>query len=178
LLNEKNMSFNITANSVPVYDSWGWSDYWACEDWVTWFNAVKTRDGEATARQKFIDAWIDGLSTISGGRGKAPGSNYFVDSVPIDCRTFNANFRSFLDLYPDVKSAVFSGLGGTIGKVESTTVGTAETVVDAAGNIVKNAADSASTASTVLKYAIPVVIISALIGGLIYIGNTVVNDKK
>jgi len=43
--------FVITADSVPILDSWGWSDYWQCSDWIKWFNLKKKNTGQKKQRK-------------------------------------------------------------------------------------------------------------------------------
>ena len=49
--------FIITHESTPVYDTWGWADYWSCEDWMFWFYALKTEYGKTEARAIFMNSW-------------------------------------------------------------------------------------------------------------------------
>jgi uncharacterized membrane protein YadS len=83
------------------------------------------------------------------------------DSVPIDCRTYNQAFKSFLDKNPALKDAVFVGaLGSTVGKVESGSV----SVVTAAGDILSNSAKTAGNISKMLTWLVPVLILLIIIG--------------
>ena len=40
---------DITENSVPNMDNWGWDDYWNCEDWVQWHKIMKSKKGKQYA---------------------------------------------------------------------------------------------------------------------------------
>lgn len=51
--------YNITADSVPDYDSWGPDDYWSCQNWIDWHKAMKARYGKQEADQKWLNAWND-----------------------------------------------------------------------------------------------------------------------
>lgn len=51
------MAFEITADSTPVYDTWGWADYWSCEDWIAWHKALKDKYGKAKADAMWLSAW-------------------------------------------------------------------------------------------------------------------------
>jgi hypothetical protein len=54
-------AFNITATSLPVYDTWSawWNniDVWECADWKVWFDVMETDLGRTIAQQKFVSAW-------------------------------------------------------------------------------------------------------------------------
>lgn len=54
-------TFPITANSLPVYDTWTnwWNGVtaWDCNEWETWFTAMENTLGLAAAKTKFISAW-------------------------------------------------------------------------------------------------------------------------
>lgn len=145
-------NFIITADSSPVYDTWGFADYWNCPEWMKWYPTLLTKYTEEQADYIWSKAWLDGVSVIAGGNGTAPGSNYLVDSVPLDCRSFNSDFRTFLDQHPNLKGAVYSGIGGLIAKP----IGFGTDVVDGVITVGKNLLDTVSNTTKVLKYAIPI----------------------
>ena len=35
---------NITENSVPNMDDWGWDNYWNCQDWIEWHKIINCRN--------------------------------------------------------------------------------------------------------------------------------------
>lgn len=106
----------IDSASTPDYDGWGVDTHWTCEDWVNWHKALVEKYGKEQADEMWVSAWLAGLSCVSGGTCTAEGSNYFFDSVPIDCRTFNSTFRSYIQKGENKKlyGAVYSGIGGVI----------------------------------------------------------------
>ncbi len=164
--------FTITASSQPVYDAWGFGTSWGCEDWIKWY--IELRKVYTPTQSDYIwsKAWLDGVSVVGGGNGTASGANYITDSVPLDCRTFNNNFKNFLNTYPNLKSAVYSGLAGLI--VKPIGLG-----VDVVNGVVKFGEDTISgitTTSTILKYAIPTVIVVLIIFLLIFVYKY--SDKK
>jgi len=159
-------TYTITADSTPVYKDWPWSDAWGCAEWIQYFNALLTKNSQADSEIKWSDAWLKGVDKANGGLGTAVGSGYITDSVPLDCRSFDTNFKAFLEANPKLKSAVFEGIGGWFGKV----ISTGTTVVDAAGNIIGNVAGGISNFSKTLKWLIPTVVIVAVIGAVIYFG--------
>jgi hypothetical protein len=67
-------AFNITANSLPVYDTWTawWNnvDVWECSHWKVWFDVMEADWGLATAQQKFVSAWSyeDNWASASNAR--------------------------------------------------------------------------------------------------------------
>lgn len=154
------MAFTITAESVPVYDTFGFSSHWECNDWILWHQSLVKKYGQDQADQIWANAWLDGLSVSGGGRGTAPGSGYVFDSVPIDCRTFNSSFKNYISANPILKDAVFSGvLGSTVGKAVSTGVG----VVTSGTDIIDNALSGLNKFSSTLKWLIPLVAILAIL---------------
>ncbi len=155
-------NFIITADSTPVYKDWPWSDSWDCADWIK-FRTKYTAEESDYLWSKF---WLDGVSRFSGGTGAAVGAGYVTDSVPLSCRSFDSSFKAFLDQHPNIKSAVFSGIGGLIARPISLSV----TVVDEAGNIIGNTVTGAANASATLKWLIPVALVAAVIIAFIYFG--------
>lgn len=47
----------ITAESVPDYDAWGPDDYWSCNDWTTWHDALKRKFGKDVANKMWLEAF-------------------------------------------------------------------------------------------------------------------------
>jgi len=47
----------ITFDSVPVYDNWGWADYWECADWMAWHKALVQKYGVSAANDRWMSAW-------------------------------------------------------------------------------------------------------------------------
>lgn len=161
---------DITADSRPMYDKWGWDDHWGCKEWIEWHKKLVAKHGAKKADDIWAQAWLDGLSSLAGGTGKAPGANYVVDSVPTDCRTFNAEFRDYVSSRPVLKSAVFSGVGGFVGGIVSNGV----KVAGSLGDIVGGAAEGASNIGKTLRWVIPVVAITALA----YVGFRIYKEIK
>lgn len=147
-------NFEINADSTPLYDTWGWADYWACADWINWHKALKQKHGTEKANQIWANAWLEGVSNVGGGKGTAPGSNWAVDSVPLDCRSFNSEFRDYIKKYPPLYSAVYPGATSTIVKP-----------FGVATDIVEGVSSGVSSTAKVIKYLLPISII--LITGFI-----------
>lgn len=148
-------SFNINASSQPLYDTFGFADFWQCDDWILWYNELLKVYSSDESDYIWSKAWLDGVSSVSGGNGTAPGSNYIIDSVPLDCRTFNTNFKAFLEKNPNLKSAVFSGISGLIVKP----IGLGVDVVNGVITFGTNTVSGITSVSTILKYAIPITVI-------------------
>lgn len=156
--------FSINASSQPVYDTFGFADFWQCEDWMLWYSELRKVYSQQDSDYIWSKAWVDGVSSVSGGNGTAPGSNYIVDSVPLDCRTFNENFKSFLNANTNLKSVVFTGIGGLIAKPIGLGVDVINGVITFGSNTVKGI----TSVSTILKYAIPVTILILFIVLIIF----------
>jgi len=159
-------NYTITADSTPVYKDWPWSSAWDCAEWIKFRSALGTKYTNEEADYLWSKFWLDGVSVVGGGTGKAVGSGYITDSVPLSCRSFDENFKAFLDQNPNLKVAVFSGISGLIAKPISL-VGT---VIDGAGNIIGNTVQGASNASATLKWLIPTALIIAVVIAVIYFG--------
>lgn len=156
---------DITADSTPMYDKWGWDDHWGCKEWIEWHKKLVAKHGAKKADDIWAQAWLDGLSSLGGGTGRAPGANAVFDSVPVDCRTFNAEFRDYVEKRPVMKAAVFSGVGGFVGGIVSNgvkIVSTGAGAVGSAAGAVGSAADTASSLIKNLKWIIPVVAVAFL----------------
>lgn len=166
----------INANSIPVYNysylanlaSFGGSavytdavrnePVWTCENWISFFAALKNEYGEEQARDTWTKYWLMGLSKSAGGQGDPrAGSGYIYDSVPLDCRSFNTAFRAFIQKY-NLSDVVYKGLGNITKPIG---VGV---------DVVSNVSDAAVTASKVIKYVVPIgiVVITLLITYRIY----------
>lgn len=104
----------ITADSTPDYDDWGWDEHWGCDEWVQWWGALSARHGPRVADQKWGKAWLDGLSRAADGLGKAPGSGWVADAVPVGCRTFNRDFRDLIMRRPKLMSVIYRGPAGML----------------------------------------------------------------
>lgn len=157
--------WQITPSSQPVYDAWGFGDYWNCLEWMEWYKQLRTVYGASESDYIWSKAWLDGVSSVSGGNGTAPGSNYITDSVPIDCRTFDSGFKDFLSKNPNLNSAVYSGIGGLIAKP----LGLGVDVVNGIVSFGSSAVKTVTNTGTVLKYAIPAAIVVLLILLLIFV---------
>ena len=56
---------DITANSYPDYDSWGYDNYWSCTDWMIWYGKLKQAYGADEARLRWKSAWEKQDATAS-----------------------------------------------------------------------------------------------------------------
>ncbi|HWY11580.1 MAG TPA: hypothetical protein VN026_09660 [Bacteroidia bacterium] len=142
--------YNIGLDNYAIYtDTVSGKPLWTCADWVTFFKALASKYGEAKAIQIWTYWWNLGLSKSAGGAGDIKaGSGLVYDSVPLDCRTFDSDFRAFLDKYK-LQDVVYKGLG-VIAKPLGVGV-----------DIVENVASTVDTTSKVLKYAIPTLVVVA-----------------
>lgn len=48
----------ITANSKPTYNGWGWGDYWTCEQWRLWHEALEKIHGSKEAKVIWSNYWF------------------------------------------------------------------------------------------------------------------------
>jgi hypothetical protein len=122
----------ITADSVPVFDAWGFGDYWSCDEWKLWHKLNVDAYGAATANNKFITAWNQQDAFAS----------------PYNWCKYESNFTSY-----------FKGYGIDLGHIISDGVIIVGNAVEATGSVV----DSAGNTASILKWAIPLAVIIALI---------------
>ena len=48
---------DITAESYPDYDGWGFDNYWKCTDWMIWYGKLKEAYGTTEAKLRWKSAW-------------------------------------------------------------------------------------------------------------------------
>lgn len=151
-------TFIITADSKPVYDSFGWSDYWNCQDWMKWHQLLVAKYGDKKADEIWANAWLAGVSKWGGGYGTAEGTTVVNDGVPVECRSTNAIFKAYVNQRPVLKAAVFVGVGGFIGGLVSNGL----SAVSSAGELVGDAGQGITKLAKMLRWVIPVVAVTAL----------------
>lgn len=162
----------ITYNSIPVYNysyvanavvssSAEWTDkvrkipVWTCSDWVTWWDKLNEKYGEEKADAVWTYFWSAGLSKFAGGMGDVrAGSGAIYDSVPVDCRSTNSEFRAFLNKHKKLNDVVYSGIG-----IITKPIGLGYDVVASVADGVSGLAAGVGKAGKVLKYAIPTLLI-------------------
>jgi len=155
-------NYSFIANAVaPTYaiytDFFRKVDVWTCGDWITFFNKLKTQYGEEKAKEFWSYWWNLGLSKSAGGMGDPrAGSGFAYDSVPLDCRSFDSDFRAFINKY-DLDDVVYRGLG-----IIAKPIGGAMDVVEDIGGAI-------SGTSKVLKYGVPILLVVGM-GLLVWYG--------
>jgi hypothetical protein len=152
------MSFTITADSIPIYDTFGFADYWSGSDWVLWHKELLKKYQTDRANQIWADAWLDGVSVAGGGRGKVAGSGLVFDAVPVGDRTINPIFRDYLKANEFLYNAVYVGIGGLIAKP-----------LGAGVDVVTGASGGITSISNMVNYigkALPVI---GVVGGIILV---------
>lgn len=127
-----------------------WKDWWDPKTWIKWHGEVKANYGQQRANEVFIQ-WFS----------KAP-----LASPTTDFRSFDDDFIKYAK-QEGFYDALFSGMGGLIGKVA--TVGTkaidgAKTVVGAAGDAVATVTSAAGSIVTGAANAVDNV--GDIIGGI------------
>ena len=92
----------IKWDTVPDYDQWGVDSFWNCEDWITWHKKLTEHFGKETATELWNYAYAKSGSLSSN----------------LDCRTFNSNFRDYVNkngLTPYANAGVFAPILSTYG---------------------------------------------------------------
>lgn len=152
----------ISWDSIPQYDGFGSSPLmWDASDWLQYAVALQAKYGRVKGNTLWAKAWLDGVSILGGGYGKAEGSGYLLDSVPIDVRSFNSSFKDFISANGNeiLYEAVYSGLTGELGKLIGGTISVGENVGTTVKKVVKNVGDTVSNTSKVFSYVIPILLI-------------------
>ena len=139
---------DITENSVPNLDDWGWDNYWSCEDWVEWHKIMKSKKGKSFADSNFLKWWEAQTS--------------FANSF--NCRSYNKTFRDYFRK-ENLLSKLYSGAGiiaAPIGAGTDVVVGVSEGISDVTEGIFNTA--------KVLKYVLPVLLIVGvgIVGYVVY----------
>ena len=131
----------ITADSIPNLDDWGWDDYWSVQDWMFWYYKVKAKYGKADANYIFLSNWDKQTFGASIG----------------DAVTFDSSFRKFLK-----DNGLYEGVtGGVIGTIFAP-VGSAVDVVSSGSSIVSEAATGTEETIKSIKKNLPIIILVAL----------------
>jgi hypothetical protein len=129
----------MLATDTPIYGN-KWlmgAGGWVCKDWMDWYYALKNVYGKDPSRSKWIDAWnVGALSTIT--------------TVPLDCRTFDSDFKKFL-----IDESLYDVVNNPLSKLLSTST----TLVDTVENAAQSTADTANFFAKNMKLIITVAII-------------------
>ena len=142
------------ANSAVFTDAVRKETVWTCADWITFFKALNAKYGEKQAKDIWSYFWNLGTSSGAGGAGDIrAGSGVAYDSVPLDCRTTNADFRAFISKY-NLTDVVYKGLGNI---AKPLGLGT-DVIVDVSSAI--------TTSGKILKYGIPILLLT---GGILLV---------
>lgn len=140
---EKNNPSNPDA--VPLYISntlefWKWfNDVWECNDWITWHKAMIKKYGKEKADQTFLYHW---------------NKLGFITSTA-DCRSFNTAFRTYMK-QQGLLDQLYKGLA-----VIAKPFGVGTDVVTSVGS-------GLSSVGTVIKFALPILAVLIVIGGIVY----------
>ena len=127
------MIYNITWDSVPDFDDWGWDDYWVCSDWVNWHKEMKRVKGKSYADETFLKYWWQQTEFAS----------------PIDCRSFNSAFRDYFSS-ENLLDALYNN---SLVKI----IGAGNDVIDSGTGAISNTAQGIEKFTAVLKWLIPIV---------------------
>lgn len=143
--------FSVEWNTEPILANplTFWSDWWSAKTWVDWHKKVKEKYGQQRANEVLITWWE-----------KAPFA-----SPTTDFRSFDDAFRAYAKK-EGFYDALFSGLGGLIGKTASA----GNQVIEGAGNVVGATGDAVESLGEIsaflmknVKYVLLFVAIAAVI---------------
>jgi hypothetical protein len=145
----------ITFDSKPEYgNTWELgAGGWTCIDWKSWFLELANEYGLDVAKQTWLDAWHVGADSI-------------ITTVPLDCRTFDSDFKAFLTKY---------GLSDSVNNIVSKVLGAGDTVVSSAADVVDSTATNISWLSKNMK---TIVLVIGVLAILIAVGYLFKSIKK
>lgn len=129
----------INADSIPVYQTWGnwWNNVptWDCEIWKEWYNMNALKYGQATARNKFVNAWAhpDNFSYTFSAAGNDCG---------IDCNFVNYFRTKGIDV-------AYTGV-----ETICNLVSVPSTLIDATASAASAANTTIKTVGTLLPFAV------------------------
>lgn len=129
--------FDITADSEPILDGWGWAEYWSCSDWAEWHKLNVKKYGKQKANQKFTQWW----SAQDGTAG------------PYNWCKYNAEFSKY-----------FAENGIDVGNVVSHIVTGADSVVTSTTGAATNLASGVENTAKTVKWLLPLAFTAAVIG--------------
>ena len=140
---------NITADSTPDSDDWGWDKYWSATDWQIWFSRLKKKYGLKKAREKWSSAWEKETDDMWSGAHK-------------------------YKLYPSFsKFMKDNGLEGS-DAISDFAVGV-QNVISGTGKTASNLSEGLTKGSQTLKIVLPIVVLVALVGAGYYGYKTFIN---
>lgn len=145
-------NFTITADSQPILDGWGYDTYWGPNDWIDWHKKMVSKFGLDEANKRFITAYAE------------PG----FAAASYDWRTFDSTFKEYAKKN-GFYNALYTGLGGLIGKAASLGVTVVGTTTDTVSSVIENTGSTISSLSKMAKWVIPVVVIIIIVGAIIYL---------
>jgi len=152
------MNHNPTdPNSTPLFDEWGWGDYWSMQDWLTWHGALKQAFGQPLGNDKFVNAWNSRSGFVEA----------FGDSRA-DWLAFNTPFRDHLKNHQTSAGiSMLEALEG--GNIIAIVTGTGSDIVSGAGEVIGNVGGAAANTSKTLRWLLPAILITAAILAAVYV---------
>lgn len=173
------MAYNITAESIPILDGWGYDDHWSLTDWVTWHKAL---------RNKFSSE----NKTVKDTLGRVFNYNKSADTIWLrewNKQSFGAEpINSLLNVGSDsfkyIKQNIL--LFTTTGAIQqdynlSNPTAVKEAVADVAevvGDVVESTVKTVKTGFKILKYGTIAVLSIGVILGTVYVVYKVKKIKK
>jgi hypothetical protein len=130
--------WNITADSVPVLDEWGWSDYWGVQEWILWHKLLKAKKGKVYADTLFKIYW----------------NKQDIDANPYNWAKYDTDFRNYMEQ---------EGLLSSVTNVVADVVSAGGSVVSSGAGAVTNIGEGIETTAKVTKYILPVLFIAVLV---------------
>lgn len=131
-------TWNITADSIPVLDEWGWDDYWGVYEWIDWYNKVKAKHSKVYADTLFKIYW----------------NKQDTFANPYNWAKYDSDFRAFLSK---------EGLLSSVTNVFADVVSAGTNVVSSGASAAQNVAEGVESAAKTTKYILPVLLIVVVV---------------
>jgi hypothetical protein len=134
--------WNITADSVPVLDEWGWSDYWGVQEWIQWYKAVKAKHGKVYADTLFKIYW----------------NKQDLDANPYNWAKYDSDFRAFL-----ASEGLLSSVSNVVADVVSAGTEVISTTAGTASDVVSDVSSGVASTAKLSKYLLPAIFVAILV---------------
>ena len=101
---------DITAQSLPDYDDFGFDQYWGCTDWMVWYDRLKEEHGKKEARIIWKSAW-EKQDYFDYAYNQCPLQDDFRDFSRKNRLDSTGLFSDFFVGLGDTASGAFKSLG-------------------------------------------------------------------
>lgn len=134
--------------ATPLFDEWGWGEYWDMNDWLAWHTALKEAYGQPAGN----DAWVNAWNSRSG---------FFrtFGDVRGDWVAFNTTFRNHLQNHKTSTGiTMLEAIQNPVGAIMGTGTETVGSVGESLGNVGTTLTNTTKT----ISWLLPVALVAAI----------------